>query len=327
MRHAAAWHEGTETTAVAGRLVELVKATGGDPSAVAVYHVGTDESRATARLVRQALGSAKPVKATLASLSPDNLSAYAADVDEVRDAWDEAARTIGDTARCVIVGHDPQLSWLLHDLGGDRVRWHTLDRGELALLEPTSDGGRRVRYVISPGDDKTSELLRGKINSKMDTAKVLGTFLTALLTFAATQLLGRSELGDWATALAFGGLVLLGAATALYFVTLFRYDELLMPSRFWPSGTPGATSPSDDDQVLRPPGSEAWVLYQNMLRVWDQAFVPATWLAGAGVAALAVAFTDPTGWWWLAPVPIVAAVVAFVVVMGRRARPHLGVND
>jgi hypothetical protein len=165
----------------------------------------------------------------------------------------------------------------------------------------------------------------------MDTAKVLGAFLTALLTFAATRLLDRGALSAGATALAVAGLALLGAATALYFVTLFLYDELLMPKRFWPSGRPGASrygsGSRGDDHVLRPPGSEAWVLYQNMLRVWDRAFVPATGLAGAGVVALTVAFTDPAGWWWLAPVPVIAAIAALVVLLARRARPRLGVND
>jgi phosphohistidine phosphatase SixA len=347
MRHAAAWYEGMPggersrdvpeltkagvagTVAVAGRLAELIAGTGGDPSAVAVYDVGTPQSRATAALVRGVLGAPEPRKPSLAALSPDRLATYTADADDVRDAWEAGAARIDRAGRAIVVGHEPQVSWLLHHVGGQAVRWHTLVTGELALLEPNDDG-RRARYVLSPADDTTADELRAKIRSKMDTAKVLGAVLTALLTFAATRLLDRGDLGGEATALAVTGLALLGAATALYVVTLFFYDGLLLPKRFWPAQPPGATSAAragDDDHVLRPPGSEAWVLYQNMLRVWDRAFVPATWLAGAGVVALAVAFTDPSGWWWLVPLPVIAAVAAAVVALARRARPRLGVND
>jgi hypothetical protein len=57
----------------------------------------------------------------------------------------------------------------------------------------------------------------------------------------------------------------LAVAILLYLMTLFWYDRLLMPSRFWgilPSGKEDAVS-----KVLRrPPSSALWVLYQTRFR-------------------------------------------------------------
>ena len=135
----------------------------------------------------------------------------------------------------MVVGHDPQMSWLLHHLAGREVKWHTLTTGELMLLERRSDHAseaplyRRPRYVFSPSDPGAGVELRGKIKSKMDTAKVLGTFLTALVTFTATQVLARDNVSSASAVLAVTGLALLAIATLLYFVTLFATTSSSCP--------------------------------------------------------------------------------------------------
>jgi hypothetical protein len=65
-----------------------------------------------------------------------------------------------------------------------------------------------------------------------------------------------------------------------------------------------------------------------MLQVWDYAFVPATALAGVGVAVLALAWVGPTHWGqWLTGALVIATVSAVGMWVFRRARIPLGVND
>ena len=101
------------------------------------------------------------------------------------------------------------------------------DRGDgFDCIPPTRY--RRPRFVFSPSDLETSAALRQKIESKMKTAGILGDFLTGLFTFAA------KDIG--AALLTVIGLTLLANAIVLYFITLFCYDQLLMPTS---SGGPG----------------------------------------------------------------------------------------
>ena len=154
---------------------------------------------------------------------------------------------------------------------------------------------QKPRFVLSPSDPGAATALREKIKSKMDTAKVLGAFLTGLLAVAADALLTRVQPSNASLWLAAIGLTMLALAIVLYFVTLFLYDALLMPARFWSSRAP-KTRIADDRRrrrILRPPGPDVWVLYEGMLRVWTRAFVPATFFAGAGVALLTLALADP----------------------------------
>ena len=131
------------------------------------------------------------------------------------------------------------------------------DRGDgLDCIPPTRY--RRPRFVFSPSDPETSAALRQKIESKMKTAGVLGGFLTGLFTFAA------KDIG--AALLTVIGLTLLATAIVLYFITLFCYDQLQMPTRFWGSRPPKTTS-ARARHVVRPPGSDVWVLYEGMPRV------------------------------------------------------------
>jgi hypothetical protein len=348
MRHAKAWYDGMPdeeksseaehlTTAgqhsavdVGATVREFLKDAGDDPSLVTVYDVGTPQSSETAGIIRHQLGCTESKShSTLNCLAPNRLSTYVTDLEELKERWSEATATLQSDARCIVVGHDPQMTWLLHLAGGRRTRWHTLAAGELILLETQADGAKGVRYIFSPSEPNAAKDLYAKIDSKMNTAKVLGTFLTALITFAATQVLGQDEVTVAAQWLAAAGLILLGIAAILYFVALFFYDELLMPKRYWSSGLPRKRKArtTDSNHVLRPPGSDVWVLYQNMLRIWNRAFIPATLMGGTGVALLALSLADPSGPWWFVVIPVLAVAVGLVAGIGHLARPRLGVND
>jgi len=235
------------------------------------------------------------------------------------------------TQALVVVGHDPQASWLLHDLieRGDRGQRRAgplpLARGELAMLGARRDEPLELKWVLSPSDEDVIKELQDKIKSKMDLAKLLGAFLTALLLFAARELAGVEDPPVWYPWVAGLGLVLLAIATAGYFVTMFKYDALLMPVRFWPS--PRSSTELPPGFVARPPSSASWVLYQNMMRVWVNAFVPATLLGGAGTIAVTVALAKPHELWWLAVALSIVAVFAVTWLVWREATPNLGVSD
>jgi len=161
----------------------------------------------------------------------------------------------------------------------------------------------------------------------MDSAKLLGAFLTALLVFAARELAHVENPPSWHPWVAGAGLALLATATAAYFVTMFLYDGLLMPVRMWPSPRPSRRK-LPRGFVQRPPSSAAWVLYQNMMRVWSNAFVPATALGGSGALLVTIALVrpsdDPA---WIAVAVAVAVVVGSTWLIARSARPQLGVSD
>jgi hypothetical protein len=68
------------------------------------------------------------------------------------------------------------------------------------------------------------------------------------------------------------------AAVSMYLLTMYAYDRLLMPKRFWAEDLP----PEDLGRrpkwiVWRPPSSDSWILYQNMMRIWYCLFTPATY--------------------------------------------------
>ena len=63
------------------------------------------------------------------------------------------------------------------------------------------------------------------------------------------------------------------AALVLYLMTVFAYDQLQMPPKFWAESLPVKKT---SWLPQRPPSSFAWVLYRNMMRTWYTLFVPAT---------------------------------------------------
>jgi phosphohistidine phosphatase SixA len=316
-----------DAAAVAARLADTLADDGVQPSDVTVVCATSDEAKETAAALTDQLPGAPPA-VSLEKLDPEGWTAH----ESLATRWTDIEAAIGGSGRVpVVVGHDPHVSWLLHHLvetgaGGQRGAGPLpLGRGELAMLSGPPDA-LELRYVLSPSDEKLIAELQDKIRSKMDAAKLLGAFLTALLVFAARELAGTEDPPGWHPWVAGLGLLLLAAATAAYFVTMFRYDELLMPVRMWPSQR-GPSSTRPRGFVLRPPSSAAWVLYQNMMHVWFKAFVPATLLGAGGAIAVTAALAAPRRAWWIAVVLSIGVVLAITRFIWRAARPNLGVSD
>lgn len=407
LRHAQGWYEGMKpedrspsytaltaegvagTIGVARRLRELL-ADAKSP-VLTIYHVGTEQSRQTAKVLYGGLdvGQAVLWPAPLQRLSPEpgqdrikpsrkrlirpkrtsgaqqtetqqtkptHLAVYpaAGATDRVEVAWRDVKPSLPSGKPCVIVGHEPQMSWLL----GVLVRRDILSRiwqppfpplaaGELALVEPRDRTQRdlgtmqRPRYVFSPTDRETRDALIKKVDSKMKTAGALGAFLTAVLTWGAGRIAdanSRPRQEACATTaeytnLAYGGLLLLAIGVSLYFVCLFLYDRLIMPSRFWGGGSrraPRIRRLHRPQQLLRPPASDVRVLYEGMMRAWRRTFIPATVLGGAGIALLAVGLMGRCATLESAELVVGGGVltVAIIAIAAHfAARSSLGIAD
>lgn len=136
-------------------------------------------------------------------------------------------------------------------------------------------------------------------------------------------------------------LMAFAVAILLYLMTLFWYDRLLMPPRFWgiqirrrTQDDPTKVSPdrrrTQDDLpkvLLRPPSSAVWVLYQNMQRTWRLLFVPATYAAAIGIVGFALGRIEPSTTTALIIFAAATGVVAITAWWGWRSRPILGVQD
>jgi hypothetical protein len=232
----------------------------------------------------------------------------------------------------LVVGHQPQLSWIADGLlAAGRLRQGPpvpIDRAGLVCV--ALEGGRaRLAWAISFDDREVAQQVREKIRLKMDTAKLLTGALTLGLTVIFGVLFDKDQfegLGarSWAVQVS---AVLLMAAAALYFATMYAYDGLLMPDRFWGERRPASRrrwfNRGRGWLVDRPPSSAAWVLYQNMMRVWRNLFGSASLLVGAGIALLGYgALRLEPGQALMLVVP--AVVIALWV---RWSRPVLGSED
>jgi hypothetical protein len=264
----------------------------------------------------------------------------------------------------LVVGHQPQMGWLSSYLSagsrpGRRSRAVPLAASEVVCLRlrHTKDGWRgRLCWTLAPDDSKALDAVSDKVKGKMESAKLLSAVITLGLTALLGVLLdtdrwkglgspkaslaGLSYSGQAAIQVAF---VLLLTALALYLLTMYSYDRLLMPTRFWAEG-PDRTreAPSHDasqrSSVLqrliqrrtrgawlprRPPSSSAWVVFRNMQRTWFWLFTPANVLVSLALAILAAALLRLHGWIW---VPI----ALFALAVGAWAwwfRPVLGSED
>ncbi|HEU0213170.1 MAG TPA: hypothetical protein VFR13_03725 [Jiangellaceae bacterium] len=312
--------------AVGARLAETLAELDVDPGDLTIACAPSPEAKDTAVELAGALPGVGAIR-ELDLLAPASWPAQSSETAEQR--WDEIRKDVGDGRALVLVGHDPQTSWLLHHLVAGRGQFRAgdlpLGRGELAMLAGPPRQ-LKLQWVLSPTDEQLIDDLRDKIKSKMDTAKLLGAFLTALLVFAARELATVENPPDWHPWVAGAGLALLATATAAYFVTMFLYDGLLMPVRMWPS--PRSKGALPRGFVQRPPSSAAWVLYQNMMRVWSNAFVPATVLGGAGALLVTIALARPSdGAGRIGVIVAVVALVAATRLIARAAAPKLGVSD
>jgi phosphohistidine phosphatase SixA len=351
-----------EAEVVGDRLAETVLSLDKDGSHwtaadILVLHAATEVARETAELV--ALGINEHWAALVASHVRPNapegaevlmieMAALHPDVEQLRssklaETWRQISSQTHPGARAVlIVGHDPQVTRLLHEeLAADRRLTRrlagrtALDRGEVAMVRRRARGAE-LMWVISPDAEKAIEQLQQKIKSKMETAKVLGAFLTALIFFAAKELSARQDRSDWYPWVAGAGVGLLAFATGAFVVTMFLYDGLLMPVRYW------APMPDEETWLARrrwyrlfgtgqdprrPPSSAATVMFHGMQRVWSALFVPAAIAAGLGTAATAVALAKPEGGWWYALIASAVGVAGVLGLLALAGRPQLGTTD
>ena len=320
---------------VARRFAEAIGEAGIDLSDVVIAFAPTEVARATAETVADELGQ-RPSLVPVDALLPgpwgrdDDVAGRVLSIRE-----DPATDPGGGRAVLLLVGHDPQMGRLLNVLLPASARQPLagplpLARGALAVL--TGPRGApapfTIRWVISPSDEKATAELREKIASKMESAKLLGTFLTAVLLLAAQELVDVEDPPGWYPIVAGAGLTLLAAATAAYFVTVFLYDRLLMPIGFWGSEfDDGRRRRRPRGFVQRPPSPASWVLYQNMMRVWNHAFIPATAIGGLGTVTVVIALARPQGLWWAGVAAAIVAVGLLTWAVWIVARPVLGVGD
>jgi phosphohistidine phosphatase SixA len=297
------------------------------------WTASTDESRATARNVGRVLGDLLPSEPKiLAELNPDSFQPYANRekhtimASRIVKALDSQ---VGKNA-LLIIGHQPFLGWLVHVLTGEGI---PLSRSELVCIafDHTKTGKRDrggVNWILSPTDSESAREIREKIKSKMDIAKLLSVFITGSLSFLLSSLIDKQRMdsiGDHAWALNTSA-VLFFMSIGLYLATMYAYDRLLMPSRFWSDAIP-PQNPKRRPKwlVWRPPSSAIWVLYQNMVRIWRYLFMTATAAVILGLFFLAVAvFREPQ------PILIASCAVVGSITFGvyyHLFKPRIGTED
>lgn len=204
--------------------------------------------------------------------------------DEIRNQTAKLQDSDQEGKALLVVGHQPFLSWIAYHLT-DKA--YSLAHSEILCLEGTKPGASSLLWCLSPSDKATSQKLHEKIRSKMTLANLLSGFITAGTGLLLPMLAEKEKLNALGVQapLLFVAAGCLLVAVLLYLLTMFSYDALLMPSRFW-TETPSRTSHRPPWIVARPPSAEHWILYQNMIRVWQWQFIPATFLTLSGLFLL-----------------------------------------
>jgi hypothetical protein len=162
----------------------------------------------------------------------------------------EAKRHPGQAV--LVVGNSPQVDWIAEQLAGRPI---AIGRGEVVCLAGPYKRWRwphrpwrslwELQWTVAPSEQDTIKDLRDKIRSKMETAKFLGTFVTALVSFVLGKRLDALKAAVSPTQpipipliqdrLWLATVLLLAVAAVLCFAALFYYDGLLMPERYWTS--------------------------------------------------------------------------------------------
>ena len=267
---------------------------------------------------------------------------------------DELIEQLGNGNAVLVVGHQPQMGWLSSYLS--RRRWPSWGSGAVPIaaseiaclrLQGTKKGWRGpLCWQLVPDDSKNLDAVADKVKGKMESAKLLSAVITLALTALLGVLLDTTRWADLASPMATlagwsyngqaairVGFILLLAALALYLLTMYYYDRLLMPTRFWAerpdrSGG-GVLNRLGMSRVRRarvprrPPSSSAWVVFRNMQRTWFWLFTPANILVGLALAILAAALLRLDGWVWA----VVAVFGLFVGFWAWWFRPILGSED
>jgi phosphohistidine phosphatase SixA len=306
-----------------------------------VWWATTDEAAKTADVVREVLAESPYADVPYRDdqdLAPTTFKAYrnSGKHKQVATRFKTCVRESEGNDAVMVIGHQPFLSWLAFELTGEAI---PIARSEIACIAFEGAGSRkwprgRLRWVLSPSTRSSRGDLReikDKIKSKMGIAKLLVAFITTALAFLLGSLFDEAKVVDlrkyvgaeWALRLS---AVAFFIAIALFLATMYAYDRLLMPSRFW-GEAPLPTNPKKRPKwlVWRPPSSELWVLYQNMMRVWRYLFTGATYAVLAGLLLLAYAVFHPAE-----PIVFFAGAVIGVVLFRfcyRYFGPRLGTED
>jgi hypothetical protein len=217
----------------------------------------------------------------------------------------------------LVVGHQPQMGWISGYLSSHHLRgWSSgavpMAASELVCLRLTRAKAKDkwrgpLAWTLAPDDREALTAVSDKVKGKMESAKLLSAVITLAITALLGVLLDESRwkgLGTPNASLAGVsysaraavqvGFILLLAALALYLLSMYSYDRILMPPRFWSEGpdrTREETRPGDSRRRLvirrlvqpirrlvqrrtrgswlprRPPSSSAWVVFRNMQRI------------------------------------------------------------
>jgi phosphohistidine phosphatase SixA len=235
----------------------------------------------------------------------------------------------------LVVGHQPQLTFIADRLLGGRLPAGTLPigRAELACIRITSS--RHLMWLLTSKSDALRVSLRDKIKSKFDVASL---FLSALVVNLGVMLGPAAGYvfengGLAAKVLAGAGLLALMLALGLSVATLLALDRLLMPEEFW-GGVPRDApplAPERDWSVPRPPSDVTVVIFYEMVHVWGRMFAPALVLTFAGIggvaaagASAALALPNRAALMMALALTVVGCLLRHFYVTRR---PELGFND
>src|SRR5215204_4210451 len=208
----------------------------------------------------------------------------------------------------VVVGHQPQLTQIARRLlKGKYLPSDSLPLGnsEAACIELGYKPRLQWLLTVTPEETLVTDL-KDKIKSKYDVAKfLLGAFVVNTGLILNAGLWGSPEkwndapIAKWVAYFA-----ILAALISLVFTaaTLFSYDSLLMPSKFWSESSEPSDEPSSRLKrflgklppkwmvsrwsVSRPPSPAHVVLFYEMVHVWNVFFIPAVFFAFVAIGCL-----------------------------------------
>jgi phosphohistidine phosphatase SixA len=374
MRHGARHHdpftpESEQTLSEAGRsacretagaLAELMTGlSAADPIALGtILHGNHRPTRETVNEVREVLkvrGVSAPRQEICAQLDPDwfwrqasgERGLVAVDLyQQLRKTLDRKQTSRSGTPvhpnAVLVIGHQPQLSWIAETLTGAA---EAVAGAEILCLEVCEARSVavpprrcwRLVWALTPSAVAQEALpeLRDKIKSKMDVAKLLGALIIAVLGWIGGKLLEPNTQQFLQSPRGYifaAGIACLFGALGLYLVTMYAYDRLLMPTRFWGES---ARVRENSPIVRRPPSSAARVLHQNMIRVWNRMFLPATILVVTGLALFAASVFLPmfvsNGYPADRPLAVLLVLLILAAVCARylwvSVYPRLGSED
>jgi hypothetical protein len=254
----------------------------------------------------------------------------------------------------VVVGHQPQLTQIARRLLKDKylpIGLLPLGNSEAACIELGDKPRLQWLLTVTPEETLLTDL-KDKIKSKYDVAKfLLGAFVVNTGLILNAGLWGSPEkwngapIAKWVAYFA-----ILAALISLVFTaaTLFSYDSLLMPSKFW-----SESSELDDEprsrlkrflrelppkwsvstwSVSRPPSSAHVILFYEMVHVWNVFFMPAVFFAFVAIGCLTLALVCrgesclPSVGWWLFVILALVGGLALLKYYWEK-EPRLGSED